>query len=307
MITDRHIEGVVRVYNSTISTLDQVLVGQRRVKKVVAASLMCDMNSKILLTGNTGVGKTTLSNFLASSFCSERISVTSDMIPSDIQEQLKKNSAMQFLQIDEFNRASGKVQSTFIELFAEHQMSVEGTRYPFGDFYVFATQNSADISGIFNVPQAVYDRFDVNIYFNPLSKSEKKFLLFQDFSPATISDIDIRHLRATKKVVDHFVTSDKDENMMLQIFELIDGMELDGQPLFAGSNIRAHKFALKLVKLFALTQGRKSLLPTDILEFLDYVYMHRINQNIAKIGDKEVVDRFSDTKDKIRSIRRRVL
>ena len=128
MITDRHIEGVVRVYNSTISTLDQVLVGQRKVKKVVATALMCDTNSKILLTGNTGVGKTTLSNFLASSFCSERISVTSDMIPSDIQEQLKKNSAMQFLQVDEFNRASGKVQSTFIELFAEHQMSVAGVK-----------------------------------------------------------------------------------------------------------------------------------------------------------------------------------
>ena len=44
---------------------------------------------------------------------------------------------------------------------------------------------------------------------------------------------------------------------------------------------------------------------TDIIDFLDYVYMHRINQNLARIGDREVVDRFNDTKNKICSIKRR--
>ena len=40
------------------------------------------------------MGKTTLAEFLASAFLSERISVTSDMIPSDVQERLQKRLDM---------------------------------------------------------------------------------------------------------------------------------------------------------------------------------------------------------------------
>ena len=305
MITKRTLNGVAMVYDAMINTLDHVLVGQDRVKKIVASSILCDTNSRILLTGNTGVGKTTLSNFLATGFKSERISVTSDMIPSDVQEQLRHKTDMSLLQVDEFNRASGKLQSTFIELFAENQMTVDGVKIPFHDFYVLATQSSSDIAGIFNVPQAVYDRFDVNIYFDSLTEAEKRALLFRGFSPASGLDIDMRHVTATKRVIDDFPMSEKDEDLMMKVFNVIDKMILDNQPLFAGSNIRAHKYALRLVKLYALTQQRTYLLPTDIIDFLNYVYMHRINQNVAKIGDKEVIDKFDDAKNKINSIRRK--
>lgn len=305
MITKRTLDGVAMVYNSMIYSLDHVLVGQEQVKSVVASSLLCDTNSRILFTGNTGVGKTTLANFLASGLNSERISVTSDMIPSDVQEQLRTKQNMQCLQIDEFNRASGKLQSTFIELLAENQMTVNGEKIPFSNFYVLASQNSADIAGIFNVPQAVYDRFDVNIYFENLSDAEKRILLFQGFEPEKNCSIDARNLDAVKRVVDHFTTDSNDENIMMKIFNLIDSMQLDDQPLFAGSNIRAHKFALRLVKLYAMRQGREYIMPTDILDFLNYVYMHRIDQNVARIGDKAVKDTFDNVKDKIYSMKRR--
>lgn len=305
MITAKVLEGVGRVYDSTLLSLDHVLVGQEQVKKVVASSLLCDTSSKLLFTGNTGVGKTTLSGFLASGFHSERISVTSDMIPSDVQDRLKNRLDMQLLWVDEFNRTSGKVQDVFIELFAEKQMTVDGVKYPFGDFYVIGTQNSADITGIFNVSQATYDRFDVNIYFDNLNDAEKREILFRNFQPEKKCSIDVRSLNAVKRVVDRFQTDQKDEDVMMKVFNLIDSMQLDDQPLFAGSNIRAHKFALRLVKLYALTQGRESIMPTDILDFLDYVYMHRINQNVARIGDKSVKDVFDNTKDKIYGIKRR--
>ncbi len=305
MITKKTLHGVVMVYNLVLSNLDTVLVGQKNVKKVIAGALMCDNSSKILLTGNTGMGKTVLSKFLASGFKSQRISVTSDLIPSDIQSQLKDQSNMQLLQIDEFNRTSGKVQDVFIELLAEKQLTINGVPHLFGDFYVLATQNSADIAGIFNVPQAVYDRFDVNIYFENLSDAEKRYLLFHDFESATQSSIDRNLLVATKQAVDRFTMSREDEEIMMRIFKLVDAMQLDNQPLFAGSNIRAHKYALRLVKLYALAQGRAFIMPTDILDFLNYVYMHRIDQNVARIGDKSVVDVFDNTKDKIYSIRRK--
>ena len=92
---------------------------------------------------------------------------------------------------------------------------------------------------------------------------------------------------------------------MMKTFEIIDSMTIKEKKLFAGSNIRAHKFALKLAKLNALANGRNYLLSADIADFVNYLYMHRIDQNIARIGDYEVEERFYDVKKKILSIKRR--
>jgi len=304
MEKNENIKRVMEIYPALLSSLDSVLIGQSNVKKVIAASILCDNNSRILLTGNTGTGKTTLSNYLASSFNSERISITSDMIPSDVQNQLINKRDMRFLQVDEFNRASGKLLSTFIELFAERQISVAGAKYNFNDFYVFATQNSADISGIFNVPQAIYDRFDVNIYFESLTDDEKRQLFFNAFVPSVKSNINESDLQIAKTSVDEFRTEKKDEDIMMQAFGLIDNMTINDRKLFAGSNIRAHKYALRLAKLIALSNGRNYILPADIASFINYLYMHRIDQNVARINDDNVCDKFKDVQDQILSIRR---
>ncbi len=296
---EQEIEKVSDIYKKTLSNMDQVLIGQNDVKKIITSCLLCDTNSRILLSGSTGSGKTTVTNFLASSFNAHRISVTSDMIPSDIQGQLIKNPDMNFLHIDEFNRASGRVQSTFIELFAEKQISIDGKPYKFNDFYVFATQNSADVAGIFNVPEAVYDRFDVYVPFGYLTTSEKKELLFSDFEPAKESNISYEDILTTKSAVDNFRINPKDQDMIMEIFDIIDSIECNERQLFAGSNIRAHKFALKLAKLMALSKGRNHILPDDIANFINYLYMHRIDQNIARIGEEKVIDRFDVAKDKI--------
>lgn len=300
---------VGEIYYSMLHELDNVLIGQKEVKRIISAAMLCDNNSHILLTGNTGMGKTTLTNYLASNFNKERISVTSDMIPSDIQGQLMSKPNMNFLQIDELNRASGKVQSTFIELLAEKQMSIDGKIITFNDFYVLATQNSADISGIFNVPQAVYDRFDINIYFEDLFKNlsdeEKRKLFFSNFEPAMKSNLNMEDITFTKNAVNQFEINRNDEKIILQAFDIINDMSLNEKKLFAGSNIRAHKFAIKLAKLSAMADGRTYILPTDIAEFIYYVYMHRIDQNVARMNDDNVLDVFEDTQNEILSLKRK--
>lgn len=305
MTTIEIINHTQSIFHNTVRELDKVLIGQENVKKAIAASLLCSTNSKILLTGNTGLGKTTVTKFLASSFDSERISVTSDMIPYDIQSQLKNKQKMSFLQIDEFNRASGKVQSAFIELLEEKQMSIGGQKYEFGDFYVFATQNSADIAGIFNVPQAVYDRFDVNIYFDDLSDEEKQVLLFSGFIPAKTSSLNVSNLAFTAKVVDAFKLGDGDQNILMSAFKIIDQMCINDSKIFAGSNIRAHKFATRLAKIIALANGRDYLLPSDFAGFIKYLYLHRIDQNVARINDQNLEKKFKLAEDQILAIRRK--
>lgn len=304
METINDMKKVQGIYHSVLSSLDNVLIGQTDVKKAIATSILCDSNSKILLVGNTGTGKTTLSNYLASSFNSERISVTSDLLPSDVQSQLINRMDMRSLQLDEFNRASGKVLSAFIELFAEKQLSMAGKKYSFNDFYVFATQNNADISGTFNIPQAVYDRFDVNIFFGNLTEEEKRQLFFSGFKPSTKSSISELDLNTTKTAVDSFSTDEKDQDILMKIFDLIDSMTINDKRLFAGSNIRAHKYALKLAKLSALVSNRNYILATDVAEYINYLYMHRIDQNVAKLYDTSVSNKFENVKDEIMQIKR---
>lgn len=181
------------------------------------------------------------------------------MIPSEIVNHLKEHRDMNFLQIDD--RASGKVQSTFLELMAESQMTVAGKIYPFSDFYVVATQNSQDISRVFNVPMTIYDRFDVCVSFDDLTEEDKMAILFNGFEPDEQSNIDIRWFYVTKRIIDNFLLSKNDKYIMMQIFSKIDGTKHNSQKLFAGSNIRAHKFALKLMKLNALKEGRNYIVP----------------------------------------------
>lgn len=296
---------VYTICNDFCTNLDKILIGQENVKRITVASMLCDTNSKFLLIGNTGVGKTTLAKSLANHFNSEKIAITSDLLPSDIQEQLKDKRDMQFLHIDEFNRASGKVQSAFIELFSEKQMTIGGIKYPFSDFYVFATQNSADIAGIFNVPQAMYDRFDVSIFFEELTGQEKRNLIFSDFAP-TVSNfsLSLNDLQFTKDVVQRFSIDQKSEDIMMKSFQIIDNMRIERQKLFAGSNIRAHKFLLKLAKLNAIINGRNYILSSDIVDYVNYVYRHRINQNVAVMDDENVLECFEKTKDRIEDIKR---
>ena len=301
-ISAETINKVASIYDNTIDTLDDILVGQKNVKKVIASSILCDTRSKILLTGITGVGKTTLSNFFARNFDSLRISVTSDLLPTEIQEQLKAHQSIRLLQLEEFNRASGKVLATFNELFAEGQLTLDGLTSSFNDFYVFATQNNIDISGIFNVPFAVLDRFDVNVAYEDLSYEEKRQLLFGE-ELKTDRKLNEDDIRFTKSMVDSLVLKKKSEDLLLAMFNIIDSLSYDNKRIFAGSNIRAHKFAIRLAKFNALVDGRDYIKPRDLADFINCLYLHRINQSVIKMDDADAQQIFYDAQKRILKIR----
>lgn len=304
MLTRDTMYAVRDIYEKINHDLDDVLVGQKNVKKAITSALLCDKNSKVLLTGNTGTGKTTMSNYLRTSFNNLRFSITSDMLPSDVQDVLIRQPNFQFLYIDEFNRASGKLQSAFLELFEERQISYAGAVYGFSDFFVFATQNSADIAGVFNVPQAVYDRIDLNIYFDNLTPEEKKAILFRSFIPAKQSHISLSDIDYTTGAVANFNLTKEDEDLLMHIFSTIDSLSYNGQPLFAGSNIRAHAFAIKLAKITALSEGRNYIIPSDLSDYILYLYLHRINQNVARLDNNDVQNIIHNASKEILGLRR---
>lgn len=304
-LNQKTVEKVSQIYENTLSELNQVLIGQEKAKKVIVSSMLCSRNARILLMGNVGMGKTTLSKFLSSSFSSARISVASDMITSDIQDVIKDREAdLRSLHVDEINRAGGKVQNAFIELLAENQMSIGKNEYKFHDFYVHATQNNADITGIFNVSQALYDRFDVNAQFEHLTYNELQQVLFSDFEPTEQNHLSESDVMFTTNAIKHFQPSEIDIGIMMDIFTKINEITIEGKRLFPGDNVRAHQFAIKLMKLKAMIEGRDHIYPTDILDYMESLYLHRIDQNVARIGDDCVKQKLDGMKENIKTMKR---
>lgn len=128
----------------------------------------------ILIEDLPGLGKTTVALALAaaSGLSFGRVQCTSDLLPSDIsglsiydreQGRFVFTPGPVFNNIvllDEINRAMPRTQSAMLEAMEERRVTVEGVTHMLPDpFMVCATQNPADQSGTFLLPESQLDRF----------------------------------------------------------------------------------------------------------------------------------------------------
>lgn len=286
--------------------LDTLLVGQDKAKDVITAAMLCDKNSHILLMGMPGTGKSTISNNIAKNFESKKISITSDLLPSDILNAIiNKQDILQVLQLEELNRASGKVLSVLIELMADNKITCESGEVGFSDFYVIATQNDSEISGIFDVPVAVYDRFDVSINMADLSFEELEKVLFEYKAVVEKANFDLKHIvDFTSKAVADFVFDKEDRRVIMEATRELDTKTISNQRLFASSNIRGHQFAMKMAALHAYVAGRKFIMPDDIADYINNIYRHRINQFLLKMNDERATQAMEEIRKKVLGIER---
>jgi MoxR-like ATPase len=132
----------------------------------------------LLLEDVPGVGKTLVAKALAKSISAsfKRIQCTPDLLPSDITGTSIYNQKdqqfvfvpgplfAQFVLVDEINRATPRTQSSLLESMAEHQVTVDGRRYPLEEpFFLIATQNPVETAGTFPLPEAQLDRFLISL------------------------------------------------------------------------------------------------------------------------------------------------
>lgn len=150
----------------------------------------------LLLQDLPGMGKTTLAHALAQGFGLDfsRVQFTSDMLPADIlgmnvydqaqQDFVFRRGAVfsQLLLADEINRSSPKTQSALLEAMEEYQVSVDGTSHTLPEpFFVIATQNPVQQSGVYPLPESQLDRFLMCVSLGyPSPRAERELLLGQD-------------------------------------------------------------------------------------------------------------------------------
>ncbi|MGH7138520.1 MAG: AAA family ATPase, partial [Pirellulales bacterium] len=106
----------------------------------------------------------------------KRIQCTPDLLPTDVTGASIFNPKTtdfefrpgpifaQIVLADEINRTTPRTQSALLEVMAERQVTVDGSRHKLSDqFFVIATQNPIEMEGTYPLPEAQLDRFAMKL------------------------------------------------------------------------------------------------------------------------------------------------
>ena len=277
----------VELIHTIIDEIEKVLIGKRnKIELAVAAFLS---GGHLLIEDMPGVGKTSLAKALSHVLGLEfgRIQFTSDLLPADIigvnyynvktgEFNFKKGPIFSSLLLaDEINRATPKTQSALLEAMAESQVSVENQTYILPTpFFVIATKNPYEESGVFKMPSSQLDRFVCTLsigYADKLSEREilKQANITQHSDLKVFERDDVLDLLSLAKVVH---VSDEILDMIQDITEV----SRESGVFEFGLSTRGSLALLQLSKAYALIKNRDFVTPDDISAVLESVVIHRL-------------------------------
>lgn len=290
----------------------EVIVGLEDVTEMMLVSIIS--GGHILLEGPPGLGKTTLAKTFAHSIGGSfnRIQMTPDMLPSDILGVnvynpydytwvLRRGPIFSNLVlIDELNRSSPKVQSAFLQVMQERQITIENETLDVpSPFMVIATQLPLGELGTYPLTNVQIDRFAYRVELgNPDAEVELDIIQRIDSIEAgtideVISGSQIQELMAQVRTVHIEPVLEKYIVDIVQEVRLSDYIRLGPSP-------RASIWLYKGARALALIRGREFVVPDDIKGLVKHVVPHRIELNQeARFQEINLMGLINDTLDKI--------
>ena len=245
----------------------------------------------ILIEDLPGLGKTTLAHALAATLGLgfQRVQFTSDLLPADVlgvsvydaqSRQFQFHPGPVFTHVllaDEINRAPPRTQSALLEAMAEHQVTLDGMTRPLPDpFFVIATQNPADLSGTYPLPDSQLDRFLLRLTLGyPNAESERALLAGTDRRELIarvdplLSDADVLSLRLA---VNEVHASDA----LVGYVQALLARSRQHPGVRVGLSPRAGIALLRAARAYALLLGRNHVLPEDVQALFAAVASHRL-------------------------------
>lgn len=277
---------------ATAAILDQlgeIIVGKPRQLRLALTCLLA--RGHLLIEDVPGVGKTTLALALSRTLGLQfqRIQFTSDLLPADLlgvsifeseRQRFRFHPGPIFAQLvlaDEINRASPKTQSALLEAMEERQVTVEGeTRALPQPFFVIATQNPAEQSGTFPLPESQLDRFLMRVSLGyPDGDAERRLLVQRDrrellietravIEPQTLPALlgRVTEVRTTAPLLDYILA-------LVQTSRRHPALRLGLSPR-AGLALR------RAAQAWALIDGRQGVIPEDVQAIFTAVVGHRL-------------------------------
>jgi MoxR-like ATPase len=276
--------------------IKKVIVGQDRAIERLFVCLLS--GGHVLLEGVPGLAKTlaveTLARVVGGQFA--RLQFTPDLLPADIVgTRIYRGSTesfdielgpifVNFVLVDEINRAPAKVQSALLEVMAEHHVSIGGQTFPVPEpFLVMATQNPIESEGVYPLPEAQRDRFMMKVVIDyPTPTEELEIVHRMGVNPPvadevlSLGDLVEAH-RVTESIyVDHGVV-DYAVSLVLatraperyNLPELADLISFGASP-------RASLGLVAGARALALLRGRTYATPQDVFDIAPDVLRHRL-------------------------------
>lgn len=268
--------------------VSQIVVGMSDVVDTLIIALVSE--GHILLEGKPGVGKTTVAKVFANTIGGrfQRVQMTPDMLPSDVlgvnvfdpetrKWELHRGPIFgNVILIDELNRASPKVQSAFLEVMQERQVTIEGTSLPIETpFIVIATQVPYGEAGTYPLTTVQIDRFAyrVNMQY-PSTENETEILRRMDM----LDTINVKPILNRDNIISlqeqaKMITINSKINKYLA--EVVTWLR-NSRYVRAGPGPRASISLMKGCRVKAMIENRDYVIPDDIKFLSDKALSHRI-------------------------------
>jgi len=280
------------------SEMSKVVVGQKEVVRGIIRAILC--NGHVLVEGVPGVAKTLIVRAIARILGCEmkRIQFTVDLLPTDITgimsytpkkgfEMIKGPIFANLILADEINRSPPKTQSALLEAMQEGEVTISRDTYKLPQpFFVMATENPLETSGVYSLPEAQIDRFLFKLLISYPKENEEITILSNNVTIKDFDDFKIKSILSDKKIigmqnlVKEVYTSKAIEEYIVKIVtESRKGGHEYSKYISYGGSPRASIALYIASKAEALMNGRSYVIPSDVREVVYLVLRHRIILN----------------------------
>lgn len=286
-------DGSTQVKNGIIATLDalngSLLHGKEEPLRLSMLALLT--GGHLLIEDLPGLGKTTLALALAGStgLSLGRVQCTSDLLPSDITGLSvfrRDEGRFDFLAgpvfnnivlVDEINRAMPRTQSALLEAMEERRVTIEGTTHLLPDpFLVIATQNPAEQTGTYPLPESQLDRFLLCTGIGYPPEHLEKMIIAGggvrdrlEGIPRLLSEVDILEARdCVAKVV-------MAEKVVSYLYACVEATR-SHPVILTGLSTRAAIGLAAVARALAFLDGRDYVAPEDVRDMVVPAGAHRL-------------------------------
>lgn len=297
------------IHASILDEVRRVFVGDETVVTHLTIAMLT--RGHVLLEGVPGVAKTTLANLFAGVIGLEysRIQMTPDILPADITGStvyheptgdfnLRRGPIFANVVVaDEINRATPKTQSALLEAMQEQQVTIEGETLDLPKpFMVIATQNPLEFEGVFELPEAQRDRFQLKLSMGiPARRFERELLSRFDENP-TLSPSDVEQVVSPADIHDarEIVTAvHVAEPISEYLLDLVEATRTHPD-VEHGASPRATIAFQNVSKARAAIIGREYVIPDDLKALANVALRHRLvlttDAELSGVAPDEIID-----------------
>ncbi|MBT6689754.1 MoxR family ATPase [archaeon] len=304
VVADNKKENMAGVLAAVEKEISKIIVGQKQTIHGILRAVLCD--GHVLVEGVPGTAKTLIIKAMATILGCEmkRIQFTVDLLPTDITgimsytpekgfEIVKGPIFSNFVLADEINRSPPKTQSALLEAMQEKMVTIARDTHKLPlPFFVMATENPLETSGVYTLPEAQVDRFLFKLLIGYPEEKEEQSILNTNTTTRKFESYDLKSILNPQKIaklqsqVKTVFTSEAIEEYIVKIVRESRSKEGEfGKYISFGGSPRASIALYIASKAEALMQGRDYVIPEDVRTVVYPVLRHRVILNYEAEAD----------------------